>query len=307
VLNRTPPPLTISKRTDKPNESIKRLRSIRAFISYNQDDWSDWLGIAEFALNDKPHSSTGHTPFYLNAGQHPWKGEPSSEPTKVNAVEQLVEQMRLAREQAQLAIEGRAKQMKAAHDKRARKHVEHQQGDFVYLESTNLTSDRPSKKLDDKRYGPFKIKRKVGQSAYELELLATWKGLYPVYNEVYLTKARPPSFPSQQPPPPPPTIEVEGEEQHEVEEILKSRVQRGKIQYLVRWKGYTREDDTWEPIENVKNAPQTVRKFHDKYSNMPKPPSTTRVRGITFGSPRPLKDLTQLFDWKDNIPGEGHE
>src|SRR5271154_6346380 len=40
---------------------------------------------------------------------------------------------------------------------------------------------------------------------------------------------------------------------------------------------------------------------------MPRPPLTTRIRRITFGSPRPPKDLTQLFDWKDNVPGEGHE
>jgi len=40
----------------------------------SQDDWSDWLDIAEFMQNDHEHTATKQTPFYLVYGQHPWKG-----------------------------------------------------------------------------------------------------------------------------------------------------------------------------------------------------------------------------------------
>ena len=38
------------------------------YVNHLQDDWEDWLAIAKYQHNDKIHSSTGHTPFYLNYG-----------------------------------------------------------------------------------------------------------------------------------------------------------------------------------------------------------------------------------------------
>ncbi|KNZ71900.1 hypothetical protein J132_05174, partial [Termitomyces sp. J132] len=50
-------------------------------------------------------------------------------------------------------------------------------------------------------------------------------------------------FPGQRPSQPPP-VKVEDEYHYEVNEILDSRIVRGRLQYLVRWKGYGPEDDT---------------------------------------------------------------
>ena len=44
---------------------------------------------------------------------------------------------------------------------------------------------------------------------------------------------------------------AESEENFEVEEIVNHRYRKGKIQYLIRWKNYGAEDDTWEPHENL--------------------------------------------------------
>ena len=46
---------------------------LRHYINHHQNDWSEWLAIAEFQYNDKAHSATGHSPFYIMQGQHPWK------------------------------------------------------------------------------------------------------------------------------------------------------------------------------------------------------------------------------------------
>ena len=44
----------------------------------------------------------------------------------------------------------------------------------------------------------------------------------------------------------------EPEEQFEVESIRAQRTtEEGAVEYLIRWKGHTWEDDTWEPKENV--------------------------------------------------------
>ena len=58
--------------TERMNQEIKQY--LRIFVNHRQDDWSEWLSLAEFSYNDKIHSSTSYSPFYLNSGFHPWKG-----------------------------------------------------------------------------------------------------------------------------------------------------------------------------------------------------------------------------------------
>jgi len=58
---------------------------------------------------------------------------------------------------------------------------------------------------------------------------------------------------------------MEGEEEFEVEKILNKRVVRGKEKFLVRWKGYTAEGDTWESRENLKNTKDLVKEFEREY------------------------------------------
>jgi len=44
-------------------------------MNYQQNDWTNWLAAAEFQYNDKKHAAMGKTPFKLNFGRHPWKGD----------------------------------------------------------------------------------------------------------------------------------------------------------------------------------------------------------------------------------------
>lgn len=78
--------------------------------------------------------------------------------------------MKNIREDTQAAIGLAQESMKRFYDRRRKEGQEYQIGDKMWLEGVNIQTDRPMKKLNDKRYGPFKVKCKVGTSAYKLEL-----------------------------------------------------------------------------------------------------------------------------------------
>ena len=63
-------------------------------------------------------------------------------------------------------------------------------------------------------------------------------------------------------------MEVDGEEEWEVEEVLDARITRNRLRYLIRWKGY--DEDTWEPADSV-NGLEQVDRFHERYPNKPGP------------------------------------
>ena len=48
---------------------------------------------------------------------------------------------------------------------------------------------------------------------------------------------------------------------YEVEKILNRRKVRGKFQYLIKWKGYSMNECTWEPLSNLENIKYFVDKF----------------------------------------------
>ena len=69
----------------------------------------------------------------------------------------------------------------------------------------------------------------------------------------------------------PPPIKIEGNEEYEVQEILDCRRRRNKWEYLVSWKGYGPNENSWEPKENVENAPEKINEFHNNHPTAPDP------------------------------------
>ena len=56
-------------------------------------------------------------------------------------------------------------------------------------------------------------------------------------------------------------IEVEGVEEWKVEKILNKKTMRRVVKYLIWWKGFTVEGDTWERRENLKNTEELIEEF----------------------------------------------
>ena len=56
-------------------------------------------------------------------------------------------------------------------------------------------------------------------------------------------------------------IEIEEVKEWEIEKILNKRKIRGVDKYLVHWKGFTVEYDTWEKKEDLENAREMLEEF----------------------------------------------
>src|SRR6202041_635818 len=253
--------------TERVNQEVEQY--LWVFINHRQMDWAEWLKCAEFSFNDKVHSSTGFSPFYVNYGRHPYKGTNPRREVKSQSAKEFAEQMEKIREETESALKRSQETMKKNYNKKKSQAREYRAGDKVWLEGTNIRMGRPIGKLNDKRQGPFEVIKKEGKSAYRLRLPTTWKKIHPVFNESLLTPFVPASFPSQGKQDPPPPIIVEGEEEYEVEELMDSKVVHGKIKYLVKWKGYPDKADwTWEPEEKI--LEDNRKEFHEKHSGAPR-------------------------------------
>ncbi len=55
--------------TERVNQEVEKY--LRIFVNYRQDDWTDWLPLAEFAHNNRIHSATGKSPFMILYGRNP--------------------------------------------------------------------------------------------------------------------------------------------------------------------------------------------------------------------------------------------
>ena len=129
---------------------------LREFINHRQTDWPEWLPLATFSYNNKVHSSTGFTPFFLNKGEHPKKGtEPRMQWVSNPSAEEFATQMKEISDEASSSLAIAQEQMKRYYGRTRGVAKNYQVGDKVWLEGHNITTDRPSKKLEDKRYGPF--------------------------------------------------------------------------------------------------------------------------------------------------------
>src|SRR6202030_2671678 len=105
--------------------------------------------------------ATGYTPFYLDFGRHPWKGEISKKSTDVPHVDKIVGDLLEAREQARLSLEQAARQMKHQYDQHRKEALTYKEADMVWLDTKSLKLPKGlTPKLAGKRVGPSPVESK---------------------------------------------------------------------------------------------------------------------------------------------------
>lgn len=258
--------------TERVNQEVELF--LRMFTNEEQSDWSDWLSIAEYVHNNRVHSATGYSPFYLNYGHHPRAITDPTTSTHVEAANTFVERMRQIRILASEALENAAKDMKKYYDAHREAPHKYSVGQYVWLDGSNISTSRPSKKLDDKRYGPFPIEKIISDNAYQLTLPESFN-VHPVFNVVKLRPFHEDKtlHPLDQTRPPPAVTHTV--ERYTVDFLRDIKTAGRGFKYLVHWKGYPNEEDTWENASELRREiPKLVHEFHQQNPLKPRPINT---------------------------------
>ena len=183
------------------------------------------MALVELAANNAVNVATGYTPFFLNFGDHPivpsilLHGRDVS--SHVEAVQTMVDQMKTALEEAQANLSVMANRAKAYADASQREE-KYEVGDEVVLATRHVRIHEHLPVKPRRRWiGPFSIAKVISPVAYQLNLPPTWR-IHPVFHvsnqkryywsEEFEMVERPPS-----------PIVVDGEEEFEVEAILRHK------------------------------------------------------------------------------------
>jgi len=142
------------------------------------------LGIAEFAYNNKTHSSTRALSFKANYGQDPRIGFKGRKKGKYEGAEKFVEKMKEIQEEVKAALSKAQKEMKKYANRKRAEVNDYKVGDLVMLSTKDLKYQivgRRTEKLTERFVSSYKIKKIVLSNTVELELLSTVK-IHPVVN-----------------------------------------------------------------------------------------------------------------------------
>jgi len=243
---------------------------LHLFVNEQQDNWYDLLPIVEFQHNNHVHSVMQQPPFLLDMGRILCMGfELRQDPSSLETVNEFTKRMESATEEAKSAIRKVQEDMTRYYNRRRSPASVFKPGDWVYLDASDIRTTRLSLKLSHHRLGPFEIKCQVGPLAYRLKLPHGLRQLYPVFNVVKLSATLDNLIPGRKPQALPPPIVVDGELEWEVEEVLDSRWYRRRFQFLIKWKGFSREHNSWKVASNVK-VPDLIVEYYRKHPATPR-------------------------------------
>ena len=196
--------------------------------------------MAVAAIYGRDSTSTGLNPFFLSHGWHQdlfkdFVDELSAQDARDSPIakaDRILRKLKELREWAQAAMATAQEAQERAANRGRVQAPAYRVGDKVWLSLENIATDRPSKKLDAK-YAKYTVTEVVGSHSYRLN---TPPGIHNVFHTRLLKPAKSSPLPGQViHEPQPPALQVDGEEEYEVDEILdQKRARGGREQFLVK-------------------------------------------------------------------------
>ena len=240
---------------------------ISIFVNYRQNDWADYLGLLQFALNRHTIKNRNDlTPFLISQGYNPFGPTDFALPVKVTqqgsgeSINFHARQQAAAQAAHDAIVAGQ--DVVARRGNKSRTRVTYKPGDKLYLKKDHVfppgERDKPSHKLRQRWMGPYTVVRRVGELAIELDIKGDKLLNHPVFH-VESTKPCPAGtvFKKAERA----GVSADGDE-WVVESIDNFRYHHGKPQWLVNWGGShiegttTYSARTWQNIDDFVD-PQT--------------------------------------------------
>jgi len=259
--------------TERVNQTLEQY--LRVFCNFQQDNWASLLPLAELPYNNAPNETTGVSPFFANKGYHPNLAvHPERDMASARAREFAVDLGEL-HEALKSNIQQAQERYQKGADNRRLPAPEYNIGDKAYVKAQFFRTTRPAKKLSEKYLGPYEILAQHGSASFTLRLPESMRMVHPVYHVSMLEPSIPSAIPNRTNDPPPP-VEIDGEVEFEIAEILDTKLDRRrrcKLIYLVRWAGYegTDEETSWMTADELSHAQELVHDFHQAYPDKPGP------------------------------------
>jgi hypothetical protein len=172
---------------------------LRMFTSRQQDNWDKLLPLGEFSHNNNAHSSTQQTPFMVDTRRHPCMGFEPQQPrsdleqprSDLESVNEFAEHMARGLEEAKTALTKAKDEYTMYYNHQCEPAPIFTPGDRVWLDGSDIATNRPSSKLSHQHLGPFVIEACIGHGAYHLALPPHFRRLHPVFPIVKLSPALP--------------------------------------------------------------------------------------------------------------------
>lgn len=225
--------------TERANQDLKNY--LRKFVNHYQDDWTEWLPLAQLAANSLPSEPLGNqSPFEVCHGYPPRMdfdiedSTPADSKPITDAAARMAHRFQRVWDMTRDALVlAKARQAVQANKQRAPHQV--RVGEQVYISAAHLTTGRP-RALDWKRIGPYKVLETRGNWAV-LDM-PNGSRVTNKFNVERLMPAGTNPLPGQNYSNDPPII-IDDEVEWIPDKILEARLKWGKIlQFQVQWKGY---------------------------------------------------------------------
>ncbi|KAL0409742.1 UNVERIFIED_CONTAM: Transposon Tf2-11 polyprotein [Sesamum radiatum] len=247
---------------------------LRHFVRGTQKDWVKLLDVAQLCFNAQKSSSTNKSTFEIVTGQQPLVPHTLDSPQSVRSplARSFSQEWKQNVDIARSCLEKAQKQMKKYADQN-RRFIEFSAGDLVMV---NVPDPRLSKssrgrdpRLMQKYVGPLPITKRIGTVAYRIELPPWWK-IHNVFHVSQLKKYSADREDDTRNQPSRPQLELTKIKEKVAEAILNHRVtrtaKREHTEYLVKWKGCSSEENTWERVTNLKAFLPLVEAYHASHA-----------------------------------------
>ena len=97
-------------------------------------------------------------------------------------------------------------------------------------------------------------------------------------------------------------------DEYEVEKIVDKRIKNGKVEYKIKWVGYSMQECTWEPLKNLENIKKMIDDYNEKINQKEsqKKNSIEKFLGKKTDNPLPEEEKNNTIknNEKENVNEE---